>query len=108
MYDTVDRSSIVRPCRMPEVPASDRRTFFSYWISGNSAQWRVPIALQIVFAVIMIAGIELVSKLFPFPHPPLTTIAAVAGISTVAGQARAQRGSSCGHLRARRQTLHRS
>ncbi len=33
----------------------------SFWLSGSSAQWRVPIALQIVFALIMIAGIAFVS-----------------------------------------------
>ncbi|KAI0832570.1 general substrate transporter [Trametes gibbosa] len=31
--------------------------FAFFWISGSSAQWRVPIALQIVLAVVMIAGI---------------------------------------------------
>ncbi|KAI0774413.1 general substrate transporter [Fomes fomentarius] len=31
--------------------------FAFFWLSGSSAQWRVPIALQIVFALIMIAGI---------------------------------------------------
>ncbi|KAF9534794.1 general substrate transporter [Crepidotus variabilis] len=31
--------------------------FAFYWINGSSAQWRVPVALQIVFAVVMIAGI---------------------------------------------------
>ncbi|KIJ70212.1 hypothetical protein HYDPIDRAFT_77073 [Hydnomerulius pinastri MD-312] len=29
----------------------------SYWASGSSAQWRVPIALQIILALIMIFGI---------------------------------------------------
>ncbi|KAI0771581.1 general substrate transporter [Trametes elegans] len=32
--------------------------FAFYWVSGSSAQWRVPISLQIIFAVIMIAGIS--------------------------------------------------
>ncbi|KAL1944299.1 hypothetical protein VTO73DRAFT_3484 [Trametes versicolor] len=31
--------------------------FAFFWISGSSAQWRVPIALQIVLAIVMIAGI---------------------------------------------------
>ncbi|KAI0352978.1 general substrate transporter [Trametes cingulata] len=31
--------------------------FAFFWISGSSAQWRVPIALQIVLAIIMIIGI---------------------------------------------------
>ncbi|THH33667.1 hypothetical protein EUX98_g530 [Antrodiella citrinella] len=35
--------------------------FALFWASGSSAQWRVPIALQIVFAMIMIAGILYVS-----------------------------------------------
>ncbi|TFK43653.1 general substrate transporter [Crucibulum laeve] len=29
----------------------------SFWANGSSAQWRVPIALQIIFALIMIVGI---------------------------------------------------
>ncbi|KAI9056542.1 general substrate transporter [Trametes sanguinea] len=29
----------------------------SFWLSGSSAQWRVPIALQIVLALVMIVGI---------------------------------------------------
>ena len=48
------------------IPVPDNQTLVSFWISGNSAQWRVPIALQIVFAVIMIIGIELASELSPF------------------------------------------
>ncbi|TCD66942.1 hypothetical protein EIP91_000720 [Steccherinum ochraceum] len=31
--------------------------FALFWASGSSAQWRVPIALQIIFALIMIGGI---------------------------------------------------
>ncbi|KAI0921362.1 hypothetical protein AcW1_004642 [Taiwanofungus camphoratus] len=31
--------------------------FAFYWISGSSAQWRVPIAFQIILAAIMIVGI---------------------------------------------------
>ncbi|KAI0347352.1 general substrate transporter [Trametopsis cervina] len=31
--------------------------FALFWAKGSSAQWRVPIALQIVFAIIMIVGI---------------------------------------------------
>ncbi|KAF9230631.1 general substrate transporter [Melanogaster broomeanus] len=30
----------------------------SYWASGSSAQWRVPIALQIVIALVMVCGIN--------------------------------------------------
>ncbi|KAF9230630.1 hypothetical protein BU15DRAFT_91078 [Melanogaster broomeanus] len=33
----------------------------SYWASGSSAQWRVPIALQIGFALIMVCGINFVA-----------------------------------------------
>ncbi|KAI0677405.1 general substrate transporter [Trametes maxima] len=32
--------------------------FAFFWLSGSSAQWRVPVALQIVLAIIMIAGIS--------------------------------------------------
>ncbi|KAJ8486897.1 hypothetical protein ONZ51_g4539 [Trametes cubensis] len=32
--------------------------FAFFWISGSTAQWRVPIALQIVLALIMIVGIS--------------------------------------------------
>ncbi|KAF9247184.1 general substrate transporter [Melanogaster broomeanus] len=32
--------------------------FALYWASGSSAQWRVPIALQIGFALIMVCGIN--------------------------------------------------
>ncbi|KAI9000876.1 general substrate transporter [Trametes punicea] len=32
--------------------------FAFFWLSGSSAQWRVPIALQIVLAIIMISGIS--------------------------------------------------
>ncbi|KAG2034710.1 general substrate transporter [Suillus americanus] len=32
----------------------------SFWASGSSAQWRVPIALQIVFALVMVFGIGFV------------------------------------------------
>ncbi|KAI0693572.1 general substrate transporter [Cytidiella melzeri] len=51
-------------------PASSRGSFImlegslitfgimvSFWASGSSAQWRVPIAIQIIFAIIMIVGI---------------------------------------------------
>ncbi|OCH90720.1 general substrate transporter [Obba rivulosa] len=31
--------------------------FAFFWISGSSAQWRVPIALQIVLAIIMVIGV---------------------------------------------------
>ncbi|EPT02777.1 hypothetical protein FOMPIDRAFT_1159833 [Fomitopsis schrenkii] len=31
--------------------------FAFYWLTGSSAQWRVPIALQIVLALIMVGGI---------------------------------------------------
>lgn len=31
--------------------------FALFWAKGSSAQWRVPIALQIIFAVVMIVGI---------------------------------------------------
>ncbi|KAF5362849.1 hypothetical protein D9758_007082 [Tetrapyrgos nigripes] len=33
--------------------------FAFFWLSGSSAQWRVPIALQIVFAVVVLAFIPL-------------------------------------------------
>ena len=39
----------------------------SFWLSGSSAQWRVPIALQIVLALIMIVGISFVSPVVPPP-----------------------------------------
>ncbi|OBZ76779.1 Sugar transporter STL1 [Grifola frondosa] len=35
--------------------------FAFFWISGSSAQWRVPVALQIVLAFIMICGISFAS-----------------------------------------------
>ncbi|KAH9938532.1 general substrate transporter [Fomitopsis serialis] len=31
--------------------------FAFYWLTGSSAQWRVPIAIQILFAVMMVGGI---------------------------------------------------
>ncbi|KAH9939894.1 general substrate transporter [Amylocystis lapponica] len=31
--------------------------FAFYWLTGSSAQWRVPIALQIVLAVVMVCGV---------------------------------------------------
>lgn len=36
--------------------------FALFWASGSSAQWRVPIALQIVLAVMMISGISLLPE----------------------------------------------
>lgn len=33
-----------------------------FWASGSSAQWRVPVALQIIFALIMIIAIWFVSQ----------------------------------------------
>ncbi|KZV69866.1 general substrate transporter [Peniophora sp. CONT] len=36
--------------------------FGFYWIKGSSAQWRVPISMQIVFAVIMILGVAILPE----------------------------------------------
>ncbi|KAF9265001.1 general substrate transporter [Marasmius fiardii PR-910] len=40
-----------------QIPLSPDETVYSFWANNSSAQWRVPIALQIVFAVIMIVMI---------------------------------------------------
>jgi hypothetical protein len=37
--------------------------FALFWVNGSSAQWRVPIAMQVLFAVIMIIGVLVVRLL---------------------------------------------
>lgn len=40
--------------------------FALFWAGSSSAQWRVPIALQIVFALIMIGTIGFVSAIYRY------------------------------------------
>ncbi|KAI5119895.1 hypothetical protein M0805_003699 [Coniferiporia weirii] len=47
------------PCLSPLTASADTYwiDFAFFWITGNTAQWRVPISFQIILAVIMIIGI---------------------------------------------------
>lgn len=40
----------------------------SFGANGSSAQWRVPIALQIIFALVMVFGIRYASRLSNYSH----------------------------------------
>lgn len=72
-----------------------------YWASGSSAQWRVPIALQIILALVMIFGIGFVRALTPLMHEitrfPAPRIAKMVGtfklISSVVSDQPAHQGS---------------
>lgn len=58
--------------------------FALFWASGSSAQWRVPIALQIILALVMIGGIQFVRNFHRFlcsQAIPLNVLVTAASIS---------------------------
>ena len=67
--------------------------FGFYWIKGSSAQWRVPIAMQIVFAVIMIIGVAVVSSFtYNRLYFALNLFLVAPGIPSLAREEGSQRG----------------
>ena len=67
--------------------------FGFYWIKGSSAQWRVPIAMQIVFAVIMIIGVAVVSSFtYNVLHFNLNSFLVAPGVPALAREEGSQRG----------------
>lgn len=59
-------SGLILPCELTDIASFHTLTLISisFWVKGSSAQWRVPIALQMVLALNMITLINFVSLLF--------------------------------------------